>query len=228
VSGGTFAWTLTESMGTPYTYYHEKELSGTWSGGRISGTQVGFGASVGASTGTTWISVANVTGTFDANALAFQTYAAGLSIETPRYLSMAAETHPGDRDKLTRLNMPAYEVGSQTLSGSGNNFSNLSMENVKFFAPTAGGRPTVWASGSVTGSYSAPPATGTPISLSGTTLNAAFTFQNWNPATSGTWLGTVNGTGGFNGSTTFRGAAAGTGAGPGAGTISGTAAGVAR
>ncbi|MDD5009064.1 MAG: hypothetical protein PHC68_11790 [Syntrophorhabdaceae bacterium] len=102
------------------------------------------------------------------------------------------------------------------------------MNNVKFFATAAGGKPTVWATGSVTGNYSAPPALATNIGLSGSVLSADFAFKNWNPGSNGKWLGSVNGTGGFNGSTTFSGAAAGTGATSGAGSITGTAAGVAK
>jgi hypothetical protein len=115
-----------------------------------------------------------------------------------------------------------------TLTGSGNNFSALSMTGVKFFATSAGGKPTIWATNSVTGSYSAPPSTSTAISLAGSTLSASFTFQQWNTG-NGKWLGSVSGTGGFNGSTSFKGAAAGLGAAAGSGSITtGTAAGTAK
>ena len=80
----------------------------------------------------------------------------------------------------------------------------------------------------VKGTYTSPPSTSTPISLTGSTLNASLQFKSWNPSSNGKWLATVNGTGGFNGSTTFKGAAAGSGASAGSGSITGTAAGTAK
>ena len=74
---------------------------------------------------------------------------------------------------------------------------------------STGAKPTIWATGNVNGSYSSAPAINTPIGLSGGGLNADFTFKQWD-ASNGKWLSSINGTGGFNGSTSFQGAGAGT------------------
>ncbi|MDD5009066.1 MAG: FecR family protein [Syntrophorhabdaceae bacterium] len=202
-------------------------VTGTkWSGNKVEGTIVGYGADIQPAQTYTWISVGELKGTFNPTLLTFQAGVMGVSVETNTYLTLAA-TDPG-KAKLQALGIPAVQVGMATLTGSGNGFSTLSMNDVKFFATSAGGKPSIWATNSVTGNYTAPPSTSTPISLSGGTLNASFNFTQWNPSSNGKWLGSVNGTGGFNGSTTFSGAAAGTGATSGAGSITGTAAGVAK
>ncbi|HQK46097.1 MAG TPA: hypothetical protein PLP52_04015, partial [Syntrophorhabdaceae bacterium] len=128
-------------------------------------------------------------------------------------------------------NIPCVEVGSATLTGSGNNFDSLAMNNVKFFATSQTQAPVLWATNSVTGSYSAPPALNQAIGLGGNGLYANFTFRQWNTAgdNAGKWLATVNGSGTLSSnSIQFYGASAGTGATASSGTIIGTAAGVAR
>jgi hypothetical protein len=204
-----------------------EEVTGTqWSSNKITGTTRGYGADINPITPVTWVSVGEVMGTFNPTLLTFQTVSMGVSIETNTLINLAS-TADG-RAQLQKLNIPAVQVGMDTLTGSGNNFSALSMTGVKFFATSAGGKPTIWATNSVTGSYSAPPSTSTAISLAGSTLSASFTFQQWNTG-NGKWLGSVSGTGGFNGSTSFKGAAAGLGAAAGSGSITtGTAAGTAK
>jgi hypothetical protein len=174
----------------------------------------------------TAISVGEVFGTFDPNAYTWQAVSMGAGIETKAFLQMAAT--PEGQAKLQQLNIPCVEVGRATLTGSGNNFSNLNMTDTIFFAPNSGAKPTIWATGNVNGSYSSAPTINTPIGLSGGGLNADFTFKQWD-ASNNKWLSSVNGTGGFNGSKSFQGAGAGTLTNSsGAGTISGTAAGVAK
>ena len=197
-----------------------------WSGNKVEGTTVGYGADIQPEQTYTWISVGELKGTFNPTLTTFQVGIMGVSVETNTYLTLAA-TDPG-KAKLQALGIPAVQVGMVTLAGSGNNFTTLSMNDVKFFATSAGGKPSIWATNSVTGNYTASPSTSTPISLSGGTLNASFNFKQWNPGSNGKWLGSVSGTGGFNGSTSFSGAAAGTGATSGLGSITGTAAGVAK
>ena len=54
-------------------------------------------------------------------------------IETNKFLEMAANVE--GQAKLQQLNIPCVEVGRATLTGSGNNFSNLNMTDTIFFAP---------------------------------------------------------------------------------------------
>ncbi|MDP2725760.1 MAG: hypothetical protein Q8O44_05730, partial [Syntrophales bacterium] len=153
----------------------------------------------------------------------------GVWLETNKFLEMAGKIGSNPNTAaLEKLNIPAVEVGRADLSGSGNNM-NVTMADVIFFANSVGNAPKIWATNNVSGSYTAAPAIGTGVDLTGGGLSATFTPQVWN-TTDNKWLSTVNGTGGFNGSTVFRGAGAGTIA-PAAGTagaISGTAAGIAK
>ena len=192
---------------------------------KFEGNAVGYWASIEDITGTGVLS-GRVLGTFDPST--YMAVGIGSWVETNKFLELAA-TEAG-RNKLTQMHIPCVEVGSVNLTGAGNGFSGLAMNNVKFFALTAGGPATAWATGSVTGTYTGPPTLNTNIGLTGSVpgISADFAFKNWNPGGNGKWLGSVSGTGGFNGSTTFKGAAAGTGATSGTGTISGTAAGVAK
>jgi hypothetical protein len=193
-------------------------------GNKLIGETTGYFADI-SSNPVTGISVGETVGTFDPNVYTWQAIQMGQWIETNKFLEMAA--NESGRGKLQQLNIPCVEVGRATLTGSGNNFSNLNMTDTIFFAPNSGAKPTIWATGNVNGSYSSAPTINTPIGLSGGGLNADFTFKQWNAGT-GKWLSSINGTGGFNGSTSFQGAGAGTGATSGSGTISGTAAGIAR
>jgi len=193
-------------------------------GNKLVGLTTGYFADI-SSIPVTGISVGETLGTFDPNVYTWQAIQMGEWLETNKFLEMAA--NEAGRTKLQQLNLPCVEVGRTTLTGSGNNFSNLNMTDTIFFAPNSGAKPTIWATGNVNGSYSSAPAINTPIGLSGGGLNADFNFKQWD-AGNGKWLSSINGTGGFNGSTSFQGAGAGTGATSGSGTISGTAAGTAR
>jgi hypothetical protein len=194
---------------------------------KLVGTSIGYFADISATPPITGISVGETLGTFDPNVYTWQAIQMGAWLETNKFLEMAATTE--GQAKLQQMNIPCVEVGRATLTGSGNNFTNLNMTDTIFFAPNSGAKPTIWATGNVGGTYTAPPTLDSPIGLSsGSGLNAAFTFKTWDSG-SGKWLSTVNGTGGFNGSTSFQGAGAGTGATSGSGTIKeGTAAGVAK
>jgi len=227
-------WDLLLEHGTIETVYG---IGGTytrgtqWSGVNIAGTTLGYGADIAASTPITWISVGDTIGTFDPIYSPWQLIQTGAWIETNKFLQMAADASTGGgQAKLAALNIPAIEVGKVTLTGSGNNFTSLSMTDVTFFAPSTGAPAQLWATGNVSGNYSMLPINlDTPISLSGGGLSADFTFRKWDTFT-GKWISTIdNGVGGFNGSTSFKGAGAGTGASsiyPGS--ISGTAAGIAK
>ena len=126
----------------------------------------------------TAISVGEVFGTFDPAAYTWQAVSMGVGIETNKFLEMAAT--PEGMAKLNQMNIPCVEVGRATLTGSGNNFTNLNMTDTIFFAPNSGAKPTIWATGNVGGTYTAPPTLDSPIGLSsGSGLNAAFTFKTW-------------------------------------------------
>lgn len=204
--------------------------SGTkWSDNIINGVAVGYGADINAPTPATWISVGDVAGTFNPSISTFTLGAIGSSIETNTFLILV-QTNEG-KAQLAKLNYPCVEVGSATLTGQGNNFTSLAMNNVKFFSTAQNNAPVVWATNDVQGTYSAPPAIGTPIGLSGGGLNANFTFKQWNTQgdNAGKWLATVNGGGNLNNmQIQFFGASAGTGATNSSGSIQGTAAGIAR
>ena len=225
-SGGTSDWQF-EVKGAASTTNDLGVLisGGPWADKKFEGNAVGYWASIEDITGTGVLS-GRVLGTFDPST--YMAVGIGSWLETNKFLELAA-TEAG-RNKLTQMHIPCVEVGNVNLTGAGNGFSGLAMNNVKFFALTAGGPATAWATGSVTGTYTGPPTLNTNIGLTGSVpgISADFAFKNWNPGGNGKWLGSVTGTGGFNGSTTFKGAAAGTGATAGAGTISGTAAGVAK
>jgi len=205
-------------------------LGGTkWSDKKIEAFALGYGADLSPPVPATWVSVGEAIGFFNPNFTTFTMNLIGASIETNTYLELA-KTDTG-RAQLEKLNIPCVEVGSATLTGSGNNFVSLAMNNVKFFATSQTQAPVLWATNSVTGSYSAPPALNQPIGLSGGGLGANFTFRQWNTAgdNAGKWLATVNGSGTLSSnSIQFYGASAGTGATASSGTINGTAAGVAR
>lgn len=211
-------------------------IEGTkWSDGKIEGTSYGYGAGVTAPAPMTWISVGDVMGAYNPGN-SFQMINTGVWIETVRFLNMAADTTPGGgQAKLAQLNIPAVQVGSATLTYTytapppDHNFTTLSMNDVKFFSFASGQAPNLWATSSVTGSYTAAPVINTAITVAGGGLSANFTFQQWG---SSNWLATVDGSGSlsggsYTGSVNFSGAASGT-FNTTPGTISGTASGVAK
>jgi hypothetical protein len=219
---------LTHGFWSPGSGFGGTYVHGTqWSEGRLSGTTVGYGVDLSGIEPMTWVSAGEIKGAFDPNLSTWQAVQTAAWMETNQFLTLTG-TDEG-RAKLAQLNIPAIEVGKVTLTGSGNNFDALSMNDVTFFAPSTGAPPQLWATGNVSGSYTSPPVviTPTPISLSGSGLIADFTFKTWDTET-GRWLSTINGTGGFNGSTAFQGAGAGIGAAAGSGDISGTAAGIVK
>lgn len=171
----------------------------------------------------TGIFVGETIGTFDPSASTWTATAIGPWMETTAYLDLV-NSNPS---VLTALNLPAYQVGTTTLSGTGTNY-HVALNNIKFLAPTSGGLPTVWATGSVTGSFTANPV-GETVSLSdGSSLsNVQFTPTYWS---GNQWAATVSGSelygnvGSF-GVDQMHGVAAGTYSGGSSGTFSGTAAG---
>ncbi len=134
---------------------------------------------------------------------------------------------------MNATKIPAIEVGKATLtqaSGTVNNLSNVTMNNVGFYAYSTGVAPKIWATNSVGGSYSGTPSTSGPsVPLSGGGLRANFNVNQWNGST---WSANVAGSGNlsggsYTGAVQFIGGAAGA-IQPAAGTFSGTGAGLAK
>ncbi len=188
------------------------------------------GASAEWSSAATFVAGGTIMGTF--SPLASGTWMGnylGTQIETTAFMALAST--PAGQAKLAALNIPAVQVGTVSLSGSGGNFSSLSINNMGFYASTSGAKPQLWASGNVVGIYSANPVG--PVSLTGSAggnfFGATFTPGNWDTAT-GRWGATItNGiiSPGLNTATQFKGAAAGIGASSTSGMITGTASGIA-
>ncbi|MDD5007767.1 MAG: beta-propeller fold lactonase family protein [Syntrophorhabdaceae bacterium] len=234
VSSGTYDGTTSASwsLSADHKYFSwtqimGSELTGTlWSGSKLEGTTAGYGADI--NTGKTWISVGETVGTYDPVVLTYQAISAGLWIEASKFLWMV-DNQPS---KLQALNVPCVEVGVDNLSYSAAGMTNINMNSVKFFAPTSGGKPQVWATGNVNANWSTgyQPTVNTTYNLTGTAVNAQFTLKQFNNNVDNSkWLATVtNGSGQINGyAITFRGAAAGT-TNATARTFSGTGAGVVK
>jgi len=151
------------------------------------------------------------------------------------YTIVRMSSHENGRDLLSRFNIPAFEVGRANMSGSwsqGQNSINVNMNDVIFLAPNFNARPSIWATGNVSGSYTGNP-NNASVSLSGSGLNASFNMLNWDQ-TRNVWLSTItNGTGTLPGNQPntqgiiFHGVSAGT-INPNQGTFSGSATGLAR
>ncbi len=181
------------------------------------------------------IVVGETVGTFDPVGFTWQMVMSGAWLDAARIVSLASTA--AGQATLQRLNIPAFEIGSADLSGSGGVAGDtlaVNMAGVKFLAPTTGGRPTVWATGSVGGNYA-----GNPIAAGTITLNqiagsnasgvqANFTMSSFS---GGTWQGKVSGpvSGTVGGHTNINmtGLAAGS-YNAGTGTISGMAAGLVK
>ncbi|GAM09366.1 fecR protein [Geobacter sp. OR-1] len=172
-------------------------------------------------------------GTFDPNSANWQAMAVGAFMETNTFLQMAA-TADGQA-KLRQLNIPAFEIGSANFTGSGGASGDtvtISRADVKFFAPTAGGRPIIWATGNILGSYTGNPLAVGNVPLSGSSatvngLSPTLTMDSW---TGGKWRASISdttGTGTVGGHTNIN--MFGRGAGSySAGSFSGTASGMTR
>jgi len=172
-----------------------------WSDSKITGTTVGYGASVQAAP-MTWVSVGEVIGTYNPGNpnSSFQMVAMGPWIETGKFLDMV-NTNP---TALTNLNIPCVNVGTANITGSAgdtgswtSNALAISMDDVKFFSYSSGNAPKIWATGSVGGQFG-----GNPVDLVGgvalkigTETVATFTAKQWTNADNGKWLGQINGNG---------------------------------
>lgn len=233
---GTASFTMETDGGSrwfsstlPYADTWCNYTAGTWNeNNTIEGKTYGYAADTSTPAPTTWISVGDTIGTYNPDLSGtygtWQAGQMGVFLETTRFLSM---THTAEgQAKLAQLNIPYAGVGRATLTGSGNNFRDITMADTVFFAYNSGEAPKIWATGDVSGSYISDPALHNPVILTGGGLAADFILGAWDTV-NGQWRSEIRGSGGFNGSTSFQGAGAGT-INTGAGTISGTAAGIVK
>ena len=253
--GGTYtdlvndSWSLTLNGSPGEGYELTADLSGSrWSSNNVDASGAGFWVDARSAAPLTGIYIGETAGTFNPADHTWQAISTGIFMEAKRFIEMASTAE--GRNKLTQLNIPAFEVGRTNLSGSlidgepgSFDFVSVSMNNVAFFAPSTGQKPGIWATNSVTGQYDFShgfinggniAAAENVIALSnGSGISADFQFKNWNTGNN-TWSASVNnGTGNlsggtYNGPVNFNGAAAGTHTGSNAGSFSGTGAGVAR
>ncbi|MBT0664457.1 FecR domain-containing protein [Geobacter pelophilus] len=153
--------------------------------GKLKGDVAGNWIDMSPAVPQTGLLIGETVGTFDPVASRWQAVAVGAFMETNTFLQMAATT--AGQAKLQQLNIPAFEIGSTDFSGSGavsGGTINVTLAGVKFFAPTAGGRPSIWATGSVSGSFTGTPTTGNTVALSGSSatvsgLAPTLTIDSW-------------------------------------------------
>ncbi|GAW68006.1 iron dicitrate transport regulator FecR [Geoanaerobacter pelophilus] len=180
----------------------------------------------------TGIFIGETVGTF--NPVSLQSITSGMWLETNKFLSMVMS----DPGALNKLKIPAVEVGKADFSG-GNGEYNVTIQNLRFFAPVATGRPEIFATDSISGSYVTVPTLGSAATLNqvvGSGVNVSgfsptFTVKQWDTANN-KWSASLqfngnSGAVGTNGNVQFTGVAAGR-SNPGASTFTGTAAGVVK
>lgn len=183
----------------------------------------------------TGIAVGELHGGYDPSFYSNDIFAAsgGVWLETAQLLTMAG--NPTGRANLAKLGIPGIEIGKATLSGSvvdGGNEINVTMTDVTFLANASGATPRIWATDSVSGTYTGTPSTSWTVDLNQTAgtdatgVTADFNLRTWDTSAN-TWDATINNGSGTVGGTaiTFKGGAAGDIDSPVAGEISGTAAG---
>ncbi|MEA3486046.1 MAG: hypothetical protein U9R20_00085, partial [Thermodesulfobacteriota bacterium] len=221
--GGAYTGASSDDWSLQLSNYNGARLANVigskWSDGEIAANVTG--AWIDLDDAMTGVFAGNLKGTFDPSN--WQAYIGGGFLDTTTFLTMIAN-NPAF---LQTLNIPAVEVGKESLTGTNGNLV-VNMNDVTFFANTVGGSPEIWATKDVNGSYGVDPVSGSTVSMAGTNLNAQFKVKVWNNNSSGKWGASVNnGTGTVSGnSVTFKGGAAGT-INSDTNTFSGTGAGVA-
>lgn len=237
----------------------EIDITGSiWSGSKVTGSLARFWANPWLTTPSTGIEIGELYGTFNAEALTWQAIANSAWFETSKFLAMACPggtcntTGTGlasSQTALQQLGVPVIEVGRTNLSGSlvagtsAYDYVSVLMNNVIFFSPTNGSKPSIWATNGVTGQYSL--ANGLLTTSNITNSNNAFTLSNsggitanfqfnqWNTSNS-SWVGSITSGSGslsggsYTGAISFKGNAAGSFTGTSSGTLSGTGAGVSQ
>ncbi len=135
------------------------KISSWGSNGAVYGTSYG----VTAVDNVPYISVGTAIGYYNNNVLQLTDIYKYMAASQYLYLACGNETGVSGCStttpvaSLAYLNMPSVEIGRTNLSGaliSGADYVSLNMSNVVFFAPSTGQKPSIFAIGSITGSYS--------------------------------------------------------------------------
>ncbi len=164
------------------------ETTGTkWSDRKVEAH--GAGAWINLDQAMTGVMGGELIGIYDPNQQTWQSVSIWNSIDTGRFIELA-ETQQG-REALQGLHIPFIEIGRVDLAGNSDILS-VSMNDVTFFAYSTGADPRVWATNSVTGSYTDSPNVGHNVPLSGGGLSADFKVDKWD---SGKWGANVSGEG---------------------------------
>ncbi|GBC60106.1 hypothetical protein DENIS_1051 [Desulfonema ishimotonii] len=112
----------------------------------------------------------------DADAQTWQAISMRTRIDTPAFLELTGDEY--GLDTLSALNIPAVEIGRETLTGKSNRL-RVQMSDVIFFRYRTGGPSAIWATGDITGEFSSAPGTGHTLKLEGGELKANFTVTDW-------------------------------------------------
>jgi len=213
----------------PFERYHWAELYGSqWSGDKISGKFAG--AWINFTSAVSGVMGGKLYGEYDPLDYSniWDLVIGGTMIDTNKFLEMVGEIGGTPNvAALDKLKIPRFEIGRTNLAGNNGNL-NVAMNNVIFFAYTAGQSPSIWAAKSVSGTYSDNPATGDQVLLNGAGFSSvAFNVERWAGSAGDKWAAKVNGSGTVGGySVNMKGGAAGSI--DSSTNFSGTGAGVAR
>ncbi len=211
----TFEWENTTGGGGMHELIGRAMYGTTWSGDRFSGSMAGYRGWISASDAGVNISFSNLAGTFNPAVMTWQAIGTGVWMGVNQFLALQGTS--SGQEILQKLNIPCVEVGSVTLTGSGNGFTSFAINDAKFFSTASGGSPMIWASNNIAGTYSSTgsPAAGgyTALTGGGGSVTASVQLKQWD-TTNNKWLAGVNGSGtlsggSYSGSVSFKGAAAG-------------------
>ena len=109
--------------------------------------------------------------------------------ETKAFLYAASVTD--GQAMLSDVNVPYVEIGKTDLKGSSPTLS-VNMNDVTFFSYSTRTAPEIWATGDVSGTWTAAPDIGHRVNLSGDGLSAEFGVTQWH---AGQWGANVSGNG---------------------------------
>lgn len=207
------------------SYFSEGQFDGSVTGGWVDIEHA-----------VTGIAVGKIHGEYDPSGASsdFSGASGGIWIETGILMTKLATAN--GRGDLEKLKIPNIEIGKATIAGSytdgGGNQIDVTMTDVTFLARTAGATPRIWATDSVTGTYSGTPSTAWEVNLNQTAgtdaanVAAQFQLRTWDTG-AGKWAATIsNGTGTVGGKDiVFEGGGCGIIDNPAPGEISGTATG---
>ncbi|PKN71998.1 MAG: hypothetical protein CVU52_08185 [Deltaproteobacteria bacterium HGW-Deltaproteobacteria-10] len=202
-------------VGSESFVYTQIDASSAWTsglGGYFQGNIAGAASDW--TSATTSVFGGTVKGTFSpvvTNAGTWYATALSTVIETAKFVDMAnpdIDVTGSNRAKLAALNIPSAIVGSVDLSFTRNtstdDYLNVNMTGVNFYAYSAGQTPKIIATKSVSGTYSVytgsipAPAT-TTAAASGTNVTvqsgANFTPVVWNTSSPAQWVAKISGGG---------------------------------